>query len=342
MRKSFLLFILPLVLYSQEPSRSSHKSPEQIELEIDQAEADFKKAKKMFNPWYTGPLVTPTVEMVAPGSVNIQPYLFVIDNYAEFNEDRHSISQPNLINLNSLVTIQTGITDTMDITVNLEGDASWERGKSGGGFSDITVMLGFPICLETPYVPQIKVNIQESFPTGRYERLSSNGLNLSSTGTGAYQTTFSLGTSKILFWSYKHPMCIRTFVGYTLSPKVKVSGFNTYGGGFGTKGKVHPGNIFAADLGIEYSITQTWVAALDIVYTATNRSKFHGIPGTDSSGSPATVGTGYSDNLSLAPAIEYNWNDNLGVIGGVQFSVYGRNSENFVSTIFSFSYTYPN
>ena len=47
-----------------------------------------------------------------------------------------------------------------------------------------------------------------------------------------------------------------------------------------------------------------------------------------------------ADNLSLAPAIEYNWNENLGVLGGAQFSGYGKNSANFITGQFSVVYTW--
>jgi hypothetical protein len=89
------------------------------------------------------------------------------------------------------------------------------------------------------------------------------------------------------------------------------------------------------DLGIEVSLTQRWVFANDIVYASSGRTKFHGHSGFLAPGIPAPVGNGYSDNLSLAPAIEYNWTPDTGVIFGTLFSVYGRNSSNFVSGVFS-------
>src|SRR5690606_33928892 len=105
--------------------------------------------------------------------------------------------------------------------------------------------------------------------------------------------------------------------------------FNSYGGGFGTKGRVHPGGSFQADFGLEVALTQNWVLANDLVYTFQNATHFSGNPGTVSpGGAPASVRSPYSDNLSLAPAIEYNFNSNLGLLVGTQFSVYGRNSSN--------------
>jgi hypothetical protein len=97
---------------------------------------------------------------------------------------------------------------------------------------------------------------------------------------------------------------------------------------------VHPGNTFSSGVGIEVSMTQRWVLATDIVYKMQARTKFQGT-------TVAPVGGGFSDQLSLAPAIEYNWSPNLGAIVGAWFSVYGRNSPQFASGVCSLTYTFP-
>ncbi|MBI5273116.1 MAG: hypothetical protein HY861_03950 [Chlamydiia bacterium] len=319
-------------------------TPEQVEQQLKDAQAQFDHALTLFNPWYTGPLITPSASMMPPGYGNLQPYLFVKDTYAQFDENRHSVSAPNAVTVNPLAILQFGITDSMDTILTVGGIENWKQEHNGGGFSDITASLGFLIVEQSFYVPKAKFSIQQLFPTGQYKNLNSNGLGLSASGAGAWQTTFSLAFGKLLFWNTTHPMNVRLFFGYTISTPINVKNFNTYGGGFGTDGTVHPGSTFACDLGLEYSINQPWVFALDLVYTATGSTSFTGSPGLLNPADPtlpATVGDSYNDNLSLAPAIEYNWNENLGVLGGVQFSVYGRNSGNFVSGIFSVDWTFP-
>lgn len=339
MRKLPLLFFIPLLTYAQD--NEPPESPEQIQQELNDAEDQYKKAKEMFNPWYTGPLITPSASMMPPGQANIQPYVFVADNYAQFNEDRHSIKLPHkLISLNVSSIVQCGLTDTCDFILGVSGVANWQNGHFGGGFQDLNTTLGFPITRETLYLPKIKFSVKETFPTGKYEDLSLNGLNLNSTGGGSYQTQFSLAFGKLIWWTYPYPMNVRLFLGYNIATPVHVRNFNAYGGGFGTRGKVRPGNTFTADFGYELSFTQRWVFAIDAVYTAQNRTKFHGTAGVDALDAPASVGGGYNDNLSLAPAIEYNWNENLGVLGGAWFSVYGRNSTNFAQAVLSVVYTW--
>ena len=323
-------------LWAQE----EHKTPQQIAQELQDAEAQFKHAKEMFNPWYTGPLVTPSAGMVPPGQGMLQPYIFVNDDYAVFNEDRDSVSIPNKVNFNPLVVLQVGVTDTLDVQLIPQADVNWQSGATGGGLGDTSIVLGFPICPETLNVPAMKFTLTEIFPTGRYQRLNTDGLALGASGSGAWQTQFGFTFSKLTFWSYQHPFKVRGFIGYKFALPVTVHGFNAYGGGFGTYGRVHPGNSFSADLGMELSLTQKWVLATDVVYSCQNSTGFSGTLGTTSTGSSASVGGGFNDQLSLAPALEYNWSPNLGIIGGVQFSVYGRNSSNFVSGQISVCWTF--
>ncbi len=327
-------FLLPLLVFGQ-----NHKSPQQIQMELDDAESQFKKSKEMFNPWYAGPLVTPSASMMPPGQANIQPYLFVKGNYAAFNSERKSIALPhNSYQVQVISPMQIGVTVSTDIAINLGAQGNWTQGKSGGGFNDLSVTYGFSIFKETLYVPKFKFTIAELFPTGAYKNLNHNGLNLSSTGGGSYQTTFGLAFGKVIWWTYPHPINTRFFFGYNIATVANVRNFNAYGGGFGTKGRVRIGNTFTADLGLEVSITQRWVAAMDVVYTASNPTKFHGKPGLNADGTVATVGNPYNDNLSLAPAIEYNFSDSFYILWGVQFSVYGRNSANFANGQFSLGY----
>ncbi|HSX25826.1 MAG TPA: hypothetical protein VLE89_02320 [Chlamydiales bacterium] len=370
MKKILFLLILPFILYAQEePStppappkppaptakpvdpnvrgpwtiqNNLHESPQQIEAELDAAESQFNRAKEMFNPWYTGPLLTPSASMMPPGYGNFQPYIYMIGNYAHYDKNREAQSLPhNLYQFISQNIVQFGITDTMDIITIPLAEGQWQDDQSGGGFGDLPITLGFPMVKQSLYVPQMKFSVQETFPTGRYQNLNKNGLALSGIGGGAYQTQFSIALSKILFWTTKHPVNTRIFFSYKIPTSVHVKGFNVYGGGFGTHGKVKPGNTFSTDLGIEVSLSQPWVAALDIAYTASNATHFHGYPGVTATGAPATVGSPYNDNLSVAPGLEYNWNENLGIVFGAWFSVYGRESLAFVQGIFSVCWTFP-
>jgi hypothetical protein len=62
-----------------------------------------------------------------------------------------------------------------------------------------------------------------------------------------------------------------------------------------------PNNVFSADLAFEYSITREWVLALDVTHDS-NRT------------------------WGFAPAIEYNWRPDIGVLVGVRAIPAGANA----------------
>ncbi|MBI2743412.1 MAG: transporter [Chlamydiales bacterium] len=332
------LVILPSFLIADQ---GYQKTPEEIEQELSYDEKLFKEAQEMFNPWYAGPLLTGGAHMMAPGSALIQPYVFVTDNYAVWDEDRKTVDTPSRVNFNpSISPFQFGITDWLDMSISIQGDVNWQRHKHSGGFGDSSISLGFPIMVEGLHTPAIKATFTETFPTGRYQRLSPHKLGLDSTGGGSYQSAFGLRISKLVFWSFKHPMNLRATYTYTVPSRVEVHGFNSYGGGYGTRGKVNPGNNSSANAAFEYSFTQRWVFATDLVYVWANKTTFSGKRGRNADGTVAKVGGGSSDQLSLAPALEYNPSPNLNFIGGVWFDVYGRNTSKFISGILSVSYVF--
>jgi hypothetical protein len=90
----------------------------------------------------------------------------------------------------------------------------------------------------------------------------------------------------------------------------------------------------------EATLNQNWALALDSVYTQTNITEFFGIPGIAFTGTFADVGTPSSEQLSFAPAIEYNFSGNFGIITGCWFSALGRNSTEFRSGVVNLEYTY--
>jgi hypothetical protein len=333
---SYLAFVCALSAQTEKPI----KSPEQIQQELNEAQAKFQHAKELFNPWYAGPLLTGSASMMPPGMMNIQPYIFVTDNYAVFDQERHSVDVPNLWNLNPVVIAQAGITSWLDTVLTVQTETNWKQHHNYTNLGDTTWQLGFKVLKQGLWVPGIKFYLNETFPTGRFNHLKPKRLGVDSTGAGSFVTGFSLNFAKIVFWDTLHPLSLRLSLTYGIPTTVHVRGFNTYGGGFGTRGKVRPGNSFKASLGTEWSFTQRWVIANDVVYTCAGRTTFNGDPGVTSDGLPATVGGGSNDSLSLAPALEYNPNPNLGILGGVWFTVYGRNTSNFISYIFSVTYTF--
>ncbi|NGX63878.1 MAG: hypothetical protein KR126chlam6_01297 [Candidatus Anoxychlamydiales bacterium] len=342
-----LFLLLSINIFGYEIAQVPEPKPgepvpslEVVQEELTQAEKDFEIAKKMFNPWYGGPLITGSGATLPQGLVNVQPYLYVTVNYAAFDENRNSKSIKNFTQVNPKLALAVGITDRVDIGILIDWVHQKQAGKSSKHFGDTEVVLDIGIIKETPFLPGIKFSISEIFPTGRYQKFDPIKAAVESTGAGAYQTTLSLTTSKVIWYWLTHPMNLRFSFNYIIPTKVSVSGFNSYGGGFGTKGKVDVGNAFFLSFGWEFSVYQKLVIALDVAYEYQNISTFKGINGLTELGTIAPVGSRSRDVLSLAPALEYNFSQNLALIGGAWFSVWGRNTSDFATGIVTLTYTF--
>ena len=341
MKKTLLATTIAIqtALCAQEPQEI--KTPAQIQAELDQAQRDFETAKKMFIPWYTGPLITSSASNVPPGNWVIQPYLFLLLDYAQYDDNRKSVNITDIWTIEPLFLLQTGITDWLDITGIAEGIFRWQGNQKAQEVGDTSITFGIQLLKQAPYVPSLRLTIGESFPTGRYQKLDPEKGGIDASGSGAFATVVGMNFNKIYWDIPLHPVSLRLVANYSIpNHQVEVKNFNAYGGGFNAKGDVCVGQTFNADLGVEVSLTQQWVFAIDLAYTVSRETSFKGNPGLTPLGIPASVGGPISDQFSIAPAIEYNISEKGGFIGGVWFTATGRNSTNFVGLILSFTWLF--
>lgn len=331
MYRLLVLTILASTLWGEH-----QESPKEIQRDLAQAEQEFNEAKKMFNPYYAGPLLTSSAHNVPPGHLNFQPYLFVTDTYGSYNGNRKNISGTDFWAISSQTVVQTGIFSFLDVTFLPTLVENISGGKSYFSIGDLPVQFGLQIVKESAYVPAVRLTLTETFPLGRYQRLDPNYNNIEATGGGAFVTGVSLNLSKVFWFSELHPIAARCNLKYAFSSRVDVQGASIFGGNADTQGTVSPGDTYQFNLGLEYSIAQQWVLACDLVYEYFTKTGFGGRAGTTPAGVQADLTGPSGDQLSISPAIEYNFSESMALLAGPWFSVTGRNSSSFVSGIVSF------
>ncbi len=294
-------------------------------------------------PWLTGPLIAPTGTVVPYGDFEIESYVYATTNVAEYNSNWHAVpSEHNFFSLNPQFLMFFGLTPWMDINLNPQFFYNTTNDQHSWNFGDFPVALDFQLldAAYTPYFPGIKFTVRETFPTGPYENLNPEKLLTDQSGAGTFGTTLNLVFYKV-YHLVDHCFLSTTYsAAYTVTTPVHVKGFNTYGGGYGTDGWALPGNTFQTIVSFELSLSQNWALAIDNVYTHVDETKFFGTPGINSSGAPATVGVPSSEQISFAPAIEYNFSSHFGIIAGCWLTAWGRNSTKFYSGVVDFCYTY--
>lgn len=279
-------------------------------------------------PWMTGPLLAPAGKTIPAGHFNFEPYGFYTSYPQGFR------------NIEAVPVLSVGLTDFLDLQTTLPFDYSWDRGQHGNDIGDYSLGLGIQLLRQkdNSWIPDLRFVVQEVFPTGRFENLNPDKLGTDQTGSGAYQTFLGLNFQRLSTFQNDHYLRTRLSLTTAIPSDVQVEGVNAFGGGLLTKGDVHPGNAYAADLAFEYALTQHWVPVFEVLYVNNSMTNFDGNPGFTPGGTLASVGGRGGNQASLAPALEYNFTSNLGVIGGVWFSVTGPHAATFVSGAVAINY----
>jgi hypothetical protein len=298
----------------------------------------------MASPWYTGPLVASNGHTVGSGHFNFEVYGF----YTVYPKDFKNL-EPNPV-------LTLGLTNFLDLQMSVPYDFSWDYNVSSHGISDTSVGLGLQLIEQKgrPWFPDLRLVVQELFPTGRYENLNPKLLGTDQTGGGSYQTSIALDFQHVTEFEGNRFLRSRLSLLGAKGSVVNVNGVNAYGGQPSTHGKIHPGNSYSADIAFEYTLTQHWVPVFEAIYVTGSNSIFTGNPGIfslyvpsmpmgNTTGNPGftpggAIGGSGLTQFSLAPALEYNFSANLGLIGGVWFSVSGPSSAQYTSYVLALNY----
>jgi hypothetical protein len=286
-------------------------------------------------PWFTGPLLAPSGHVIPVGHANIEPYLFV--NVATGAYDKkwkaHS-AKHNFYNINTEIPIQIGILPRVDFTFTPQFSYNHTSGASHWAYNDMPIGFDVQLYYDTPgvWVPAMKLAFKASVPFGKYQKLDPHDKGTDIGGSGSWQPSVGLVFSNLLHISGVHFLASRLALFYTVPNSVHVKNLNAYGGGHGTYGTVYPGPSFSADFAFEYTLARHWAFSFDALYEHFNHTRFKGRKGkTD--GVPNAIGAPSAERFSLAPALEYNFNGNYGIIAGVWFSVAGRNRAEFINGV---------
>lgn len=292
-------------------------------------------------PWFTGPLLSPTPVNMLPGHPVIEPSITIGSNYGEYDSHWRLNREANEWFINPFLDFQLGFTDRVGLEILASFISNFKKGASATRMQDTILLLGFQIAndIKGSWVPDIRIDLQETLPTGSYQKLDPKKFGTDSTGQGAFQTGPLLIIHK-LFYPGNHFLSLKVSLSYLFPSNVKVKGYNTYGGGTQTNGTIHPGQTLTTFFSAEYSISQRWGWGFDALLTHQKKSTFSGRSGSNKYNQTVSVGLPSSTQLSLAPFIEYNFSSRMGVLGGSWFTVAGRNSSAFLSGYFAFLYVF--
>jgi hypothetical protein len=287
--------------------------------------------------WWTGPLLAASPGSLPQGHWLIEPYVFDAIPRGHYDNDGRRISASSHQNdFGSQSYVLYGLTDKVSVgLIPRFGFNEESEGLSSShvGIGDLTLQAQYGLTQfdESRPIPTTAIVIGETLPTGKYDRLgerTADGL-----GGGVYTTILSLYSQYFLWMPNGRILRTRLDLSYSIPGSAGVHDTSVYGTTAGFSGRAQPGNSLLLDCAWEYSVTRNWVLALDIAYEHDSNTRVTGFyaadlaePGSVAGLSPSSLDSGADRTLSLAPAVEYNFNSRVGVIAGAKVTVSGRNT----------------
>ena len=282
--------------------------------------------------WWTGPMLAPSASTLSRGHFLIEPYLFDVTVQGRYDRDGVRRGAAHANSFGSLTYIEYGLADRVTVGVIPTfsyNTASGYPDSSRIGIGDLTLQAQYRLTKfhEGSWVPTISVALQETLPTGKYDRLGERPTD--GFGRGAYTTTLGLFSQTYFWLPNGRILRMRFNVLPAFSNNVTVRDVSVYGTAAGFRGRAEPGNSVFINAAWEYSLTRRWVLALDATYRHDGNTHVIGHNILNSASPPdlsnIRLDSGSSEAFGLAPAIEYNLDRNLGVLFGVRLIPAGRN-----------------
>lgn len=290
-------------------------------------------------PWFTGPILAPSAHVIPGGYVNIEPYVFYTVFTGFYDEDWKTNSVPNFTTVDFEFLVYMGINSWIDFQVVPKAFWYETQGVSTLTFADLPVQLDFQVVNNesNPAIPGLKLYVRETFPTGPYQKGDPERLFTDVTGFGSFETTIGLVTSSLIEFGECHFLDLRLNGFVRFGTTVPIKGISSYGGAVNTDGTIHPGLEWGGIFAFQYNLTRNWAIACDLEGIFANETTFEGFKGFDS----PLLGFPKSIAFSIAPAIEYNFNENVGIIAGTWFTFAGQRTPQFFSGVIAINYYGP-
>jgi hypothetical protein len=292
--------------------------------------------------WWTGPMLAPSGATLPHGHFLIEPYLYDVTVQGRYDHHGSRHSAPHSNGFGSLTYMLYGVTDKVTlglIPVAGFNTASGGLNSSGVKLGDLTLQGQYRLTQfhEGRWIPTASVALQETLPTGKYDQLGnrpSDGM-----GSGAYTTTLAFYSQTYFWLPNRRILRLRFNVTQSFSKSVKVKDASVYGTATGFRGHAEPGASVFVDISLEYSLTRRWVLAMDATYRHNGNTTVTGYNLLDTP-NPIQMNSGSSEAFGFAPAIEYSWKRNLGLLLGMRMIGPGRNTAASITPAVAINYVH--
>lgn len=295
--------------------------------------------------------------------VNITPVFNFIKTYGQYQFTWKETAVQGLWTINPQFLGSVNMNDWFNFVFVVQAfykhrDITGFPNQQAFRFGDFIAGVNIPLYIADPCdrAPNVSLTLSETFPTGHYRNLNGARDGTDSSGNGTYLTGIALLFKKVHLLPNHHRFETRLDFRYSIPTIVHVTGFNTYGGGFGTNGRLKPGQNIGSTLGFLMDVAVRSSLSIAFAGDYTVRRKFTGFPGVDADGGTAVMGnnssanigygdlspdnTGYQWLFSVNPAFSYQIRKDMSITGAGTISIAGRNTDATAGGSVNYNYNF--
>jgi hypothetical protein len=270
--------------------------------------ADETALQSRDDAWWTGPMLA--VSPNGPGQGHALTETYFYDQIADRSQSLRSFNY-----------LLYGVSDRFTLgAIPVFGINEAEGAHSRFGMSDLTFQAQYMVADFDPktQMPAIAVALRQSIAIGEYDRLNEA---TEAFGGGAGATGLGLFTQDYFWLPNGRILRVRVDALASISATAHVEDASIFGTSSGFGGRARPGDAVSVDVSFEYSLTRSWVLATELLYDHSNAAHVEGA----TAGQPERFDLGSSDGFGFAPALEYSWAPNWGILLGTRILTGGHN-----------------
>lgn len=288
-----------------------------------------------YEQWFTGPILTPTPITMPVGHPGLEVAWLVGETYGHYNSHWDVEHLPSIWSTGPYVDFQIGFNTFLGAEYIGALLTNFSEGAHYTHFVDSIFRLGFQVSVDqkNSWIPDFRILLQETVPTGKYQKLHPNKHGTDCTGAGSFQTGIHFAFQKLFHPKKNHDFRLRWTFGYFVPASVEVNGLNYLGGNEKTKGTIYPGQFFIGYLCGEYALSKRSAICVESSYQFGSNGKFSRKKGPN-------IDVLAFSQITIAPEFQYTFSPNFGILMGAWLSVAGKNSvafrDYFISILYAF------
>jgi hypothetical protein len=278
--------------------------------------------QRLDDAWWTGPVIANSPATQTPGHAYVESYLFDAKSAGS-----NAIGSNTFLLYGLAERLAVGMIPSFGFNKPSHGESS-----SGIGVGDLTLhaQYGLTTYKLGSWVPMTAVALEQTLPTGRYDHLDrpSDGF-----GAGAYTTSIAFYGQSYFWLPNGRILRSRINVSRSFASHADIEDASVYGTAVGFRGRAHAGASVFVDNSWEYSLSRSWVLALDLAFRHADKTDVSGRDGAN----PVRLTSRPPDTLAIVPAVEFSWTPNLGVLFGTRFIPGRENTKGSVTPVVALS-----